>query len=127
MVKEYGRIIDKVFIGELSNGVHTDSGNPRLGRTDSPPLNVSAPATSAKESIMGNEIADMHRAHDDRIRRWLCDLPAKVFIGHLKYRAIAVAITTPPNDGGIAFAASTFSCSVGIPKRTRAIVNKTQP
>mmetsp|Transcript_29738 Transcript_29738/g.64042 ORF Transcript_29738/g.64042 Transcript_29738/m.64042 type:complete len:287 (+) Transcript_29738:1905-2765(+) len=98
MVIAYGRIILSVSKGAFTNGVQTDDGSPIFGNTDNPPLNVSAPATSAS-----------------------------VFNGHLKTRAMIEVRTTPPKVGGTALAAFTFSCSLGIPRRTRAIVRRVQP
>mmetsp|Transcript_24049 Transcript_24049/g.58071 ORF Transcript_24049/g.58071 Transcript_24049/m.58071 type:complete len:137 (-) Transcript_24049:692-1102(-) len=98
IVMAYGKMMLNVSRGEFTNGVQTDSGSPILGRTESPPLKVSAPATSAK-----------------------------VFTGHLNNRAMAAEITTPPNVGGTTLVASTFSCSLGMPKRTKAMVNRAQP
>ena len=56
MVIEYSKIINAVFTGVLTNGLHTYNGSPRLGRRDNPPLNVLALAISAPELIMQDEI-----------------------------------------------------------------------
>ena len=54
-------------------------------------------------------------------------LPANVFTGHLKNLAMIADITTPPKVGGIALAASTHSWSLGMPKRTKIMVNRAHP
>jgi hypothetical protein len=98
IVMAYGKIILNVCNGAFLKGSQKDAGRPIFGKVDHPPRNVSAPATSAS-----------------------------VLTGHLRKRAIDVAMTTPPNVGGIALAHSNFSFSDGMPNLTSDIVIKAQP
>mmetsp|Transcript_11531 Transcript_11531/g.22314 ORF Transcript_11531/g.22314 Transcript_11531/m.22314 type:complete len:156 (+) Transcript_11531:811-1278(+) len=98
MVIAYGKIIFTVFNGALISGAQKDEGNPNLGKIANPPRNVSLPATSAK-----------------------------VLTGQAKYFAAMADNITPPKVGGMAFAASIFSCNLGIPNLTSAIVNNAHP